>query len=98
MNNLKTTRVIYFCEKIDEWPIWSEKLLAKAKAKTKTYGFKHVMEEKLSISMADVDLDKVSDLGKKMSRSIILNEINCTELIISIDVSTSQYQSILIPS
>jgi hypothetical protein len=37
--------VIPFCGNGDEWPIWSEKFLAKAKR----YGFKDVLLGKLSI-------------------------------------------------
>jgi gag-polypeptide of LTR copia-type len=85
MTDLNTIRVIPFCGKVNEWPIWSEKFLAKAKR----YGFKDILVEKLSIPKADEDFDEVSDLGKKMSRSIELNEITYTELILSIDVKTS---------
>ena len=47
------------------------------------------MVGKLSIPKADEEFDEVSDLEKKMSRSIELNEIAYTELILSIDVKTS---------
>jgi hypothetical protein len=55
----------------------------------KRYGFKDVLIGKLSIPKADEEFDEVSDLGKRMSRSIELNEIAYTELILSIDVKTS---------
>jgi hypothetical protein len=82
ISNLNTIRVLPFCGKVDECPIWSEKFLAKAKR----YGFKDTLVGKLSIPRVDDVFDEVSDLGKKMSRSIKLNEIAYTELILSIDV------------
>jgi hypothetical protein len=44
---------------------------------------------KLSIHKADEKIDEVLDIGKKMARTIELNEISDTELIISIDVKAS---------
>ena len=43
MIDLNTIRVIPFCEKVDEWLIWSEKFLAKAKR----YGIRKVAHPKL---------------------------------------------------
>jgi hypothetical protein len=80
-----TIRVIPFCGKADEWPIWSEMFLAKAKR----CGFKDLLLGKLSIPKEDESFDKLSDIGKKKSRIIELNEIAFTELILSIDVKTS---------
>jgi hypothetical protein len=85
MTNLNTLRVIPFCRKVDEWPIWSEKFLAKFRR----YGFKDLLLGKLSIPKTDEELDEVSDIGKKMPRTIELNEIAYTELILFIDVRTS---------
>jgi hypothetical protein len=36
MTDVSTIRVIPFCGKVDAWPVWSKKFLAKAKR----YGFK----------------------------------------------------------
>ena len=85
MTDLNTIRVIPFCGKADEWPIWSEKFLAKAKR----YGFKDLLLGKLSIPTCDEEFDETSEIGKKKSRAIELNEIAYTELILSIDVKTS---------
>jgi hypothetical protein len=85
MNNFNTMRVISFCGKDDEWPIWGEKFLPKAKR----YGFKDLLLVKLSISKAEDKFDEVSDIGKKMARTIKLNEIAYTELILSVDVKAS---------
>jgi hypothetical protein len=43
----------------------------------------------LSIPKADEEFDEVSDLGKRISRSIKLNEIAYTEFILSIDVKSN---------
>jgi gag-polypeptide of LTR copia-type len=85
MTNLNTTRVIPFCRKVDEWPIWSEKFLAKSRR----YGFKELLLGKLSIPKADEEFDEVSDIERKTSRIIELNKIAYTELILFSDVKTS---------
>jgi hypothetical protein len=77
MTDLNTIRVIPFCGKADEWPIWNEKFMAKAKR----YGFKDVLTGKLSIPKADEEFDKDSDLGKKMLNAIKLNKVAYTELL-----------------
>ena len=78
MTDLNTIRVIPFCGTVDEWPIWSEKFLAKAKR----YGFKDLLLGKLSIPKVDESFDEVSDEGKKMSKIIELNEVDYIELIL----------------
>jgi hypothetical protein len=44
---------------------------------------------KFSIPKVDEDIDETSDIGKKKSIIIKLNEIAYTELILSIDLKTS---------
>jgi len=85
MTDLSTIRVIPFCGKVDEWPIWSEKFLSKAKR----CGFKELLLGKWSIPRADEEIDVTSDTGKEKSRIIEMNDIAFTELILSIDVTTS---------
>jgi gag-polypeptide of LTR copia-type len=85
MIDLSTIRVIPFCGKSDEWPIWSEKFMAKAKR----YGFKDVLTGKLSIPKVDEEFDEDSVTGKKMKNAIEVNELAYTELLLSIDVKTS---------
>jgi hypothetical protein len=53
MTDFSTIRVITFCGKVNEWPIWSEKFLAKAKR----YGFKDVLLGKLLILKIDESFD-----------------------------------------
>jgi hypothetical protein len=62
MADVSTIRVIPFCGKVDEWPVWSKKFLAKAKR----YGFKDLLQGKLSIPKFDESFDEDSDKGKKM--------------------------------
>jgi hypothetical protein len=85
MTDLNTIRVIPFCGKVDEWPIWSERFLAKSRR----FGFNDLLLGKLSIPTADEEIDEESESGKKKSAIIELNEIAYTELILSIDIKTS---------
>jgi hypothetical protein len=86
MNYLNTIRVIPFCGKVDEWPIWNERFLAKSRR----FGFKDFLLEKLSILTVNEAIDEGTEAGKKKSMTIKLNEIAYTELIVSIDVKTSR--------
>jgi hypothetical protein len=61
MTDMNAIRVIAFCDKVEEWPIWSERLLAKAKH----CGFKDLLLGKLSIPKVDEEIDDTSDIGKK---------------------------------
>jgi hypothetical protein len=84
MTDLNAIRVIPFCGKVNEWPIWSERFLAKSRR----FGFKDSLLGKLSIPTADEEIDEESESGKKKSAIIELNEIAYTELILSIDIKT----------
>ena len=86
MTDVSTIRVIPFSGKVDEWPVWSEKFLAKAKR----YGFKDLLQGKLSIPKFDESFDEDSDEGKKMLRNAEINEVAFTELILSIDTKSSE--------
>jgi hypothetical protein len=85
MTDLNTIRVISFLRKADEWPVWNEKFMAKAKR----YRFKDGLTGKLSIPKADEEFDKDLDMGKKMLNAVELNEVAYTELLLSIDVKAS---------
>jgi len=89
MTDLNTIRVISFCGKVDEWPIWCEKFLSKAKK----LGFKDLLLGRLTIPSSVEDFDNLSETGKEKSRIIELNEIAFTELILLIDVKTSSGKS-----
>ena len=58
-------------------------------SRQKRYGFKDLLLGKWSIPKSDKDFDDVSDEGKKNLKIIELHEIPYTELILSIDVKTS---------
>jgi hypothetical protein len=75
MTDLSTIRVIPFCGKSDEWPICSEKFLAKAKR----FGFKDVLVGNLSIPKSDDAFDEDSVTGKKVKNAIEVNELAYTE-------------------
>jgi hypothetical protein len=85
MTDMNAIRVIPFCSKVEEWTIWSKRILAKAKH----CGFKDLLLGKLSIPKVDEEIDEMSEIGKKKSIIIELNEIAYTELILSIDVKGS---------
>jgi hypothetical protein len=85
MTDMNPIRVIPFCSKVEEWPIWSKRFLAKAKH----CGFKNLLLGKLSIPKVDEEIDEMSDIGKKKSMIIKLNEIAYTELILLIEVKAS---------
>jgi hypothetical protein len=54
MTDMNTVRVIPFYEKVDEWPIWSERFLAKSRH----FGFKDLLLGKLSIPTVDENFDE----------------------------------------
>jgi hypothetical protein len=92
MTDMSTIRVIPFYGKVDEWPIWSERFLAKSRC----FGFKDLLLGKLSIPLVDEKFDEGTESGKKKSIAIEMNEIAYTELILSIDVMTSSGKVLLI--
>jgi hypothetical protein len=82
MTDMNAIRVIPFSGKVEEWPVWSKRSLAKAKR----CDFKELLLEKFSIPKVNEEIDETSDIGKKKSIIIELNEIGNTELILLIDV------------
>jgi hypothetical protein len=72
MTDMNDIRVIPFCGKVEEWPIWSERFLANAKS----YGFKDLLLGKLPIPKVDEEIDETSEIGKKKSIIIELNKIS----------------------
>jgi hypothetical protein len=92
ITNLNIIRVIPFCGKVDEWPIWSERFLAKSRR----FDFKDLSLEKMSIPVADKDTDGGTESGKKKFMTVRLNEMTYTELILLIDVKISSGKVTLI--
>jgi hypothetical protein len=85
MTDMNAIRVIPFYGKLEEWPIWSERFLAKAKR----CGFKDLLLGKLSITKVDEKIDEMPDNEKKKSIIIKSNEIAYTELILLININAS---------
>jgi hypothetical protein len=81
MTDLNTIRVMLFCGKADEWPIWSVSFLAKSRR----FGFKDLLLGKLSIIMVNEEIVEGSDSREK-SITIKMNEIAYIKLILLIDV------------
>jgi hypothetical protein len=63
---MNSIRVIPFCGKIEEWPIWSERFRAKAKG----CRFKDLLLGKLSIAKVDEEIDETSDIGRRSLSSL----------------------------
>jgi hypothetical protein len=61
MTDMNAIRVIPFCGKVEEWPIWSERFLDK----TKRCCFKDLLLGKLSIPKVDQDIDETSDMERR---------------------------------
>jgi hypothetical protein len=85
MSDLSTIRVLSFSGSKDEWPTWSEKFLAKAKRS----GIKDVLLGKALVPKPSEVFYENTDEGERMLRIIDLNEMAFTELVMSIDVSSS---------
>jgi len=85
MTDISAIRVLNFSGKKDEWPSWSEKFLAKAKRS----GTKDVLLGRIQIPKTLDFVDEKTEEGKKQLKIIDLNELAFTELILSIDVSSS---------
>jgi hypothetical protein len=66
MTDLNSIRVILFCAKVDEWAIWRERILSKAKR----CGFKDLLLGKLFITKGDKEIIQLTDDGN--SKSIII--------------------------
>jgi hypothetical protein len=82
---LSAIQVLRFSGSKDEWPTWREECLAKAKRS----GTRDVFLGKVLIPKSSEVFDEKTDEGKRMLRIINLNEMAFTELVLSIDVSSS---------
>ena len=85
MSDISAIRVLNFTGKKEEWSTWSEKFLAKARRS----GIKDVLLGKVTIPKTNEEINEKTDEGKIMMKIFDLNELAYTELISSIDVSTS---------
>ena len=85
MSDISAIRVLHFTGKKEEWSTWSEKFLAKARRS----GIKDVLLGKVAIPKNNEEINEKTDEGKIMMKIFDLNELAYTELILSIDVRTS---------
>jgi hypothetical protein len=85
MSDLSAFRVPNFSGRKEEWPIWSEKFLAKAKRS----GIKDVLLGTLQIPKTSEKLEEKSEKGRRMMKNADLNKLALKELILSIDLSNS---------
>jgi hypothetical protein len=85
MNDLRPINVILFYGKSEEWPTWSEKVLAKARR----YGFKDLLLGKVKVPKTDEDYNMESEEGKTLTIIADMNKLAYTELILLIEDKTS---------
>ena len=85
MTDFSAFRVLNFAGRKPEWPTWSEKLFAKAKHS----GIKVVLLGKVALPKNSDVINERTEEEERMMRSPGLNGIAFTELVISIDVSSS---------
>ena len=79
--NEKTIRVLPFNGKKENWSVWEEKFLARAKRK----GYKKVLLGKETAPKDSETIDERTDAGKEKKRLKDANELGFEELILSID-------------
>jgi hypothetical protein len=85
ISDISAIRVLNFTGEKEEWSLWSEKFLAKARRS----GVKDILLGKLTIPKTNDEVNEETDKGKTMMKIFDLNELAYTELILSIDVKTS---------
>jgi hypothetical protein len=86
MTDVSAIGVLNFSGRKEEWPIWSEKFLAKAKRS----GIMNVLLGKIEIPTSLDLFDKKTKEEKRLLCITDLNEIAFTELILSIDMNNSK--------
>jgi hypothetical protein len=85
MSDFSSIQVLRFSGKKDEWPIWSEKLLTKAKCS----GYKDVLLGNIDIPKSGEEINEKTEEEKVLINNANLNEMAYTELILSIYVRRS---------
>lgn len=73
MTDLNNIKVIPFCSKVDEWPIWIDRPLAKSER----HGFKDLLLGEVPIPKEDEEFDEVSyiKLNEMCTQSLFCPEI-----------------------
>ena len=85
MSEINTIRVLNFTGKKDDWSTWSGKFLAKAKRS----GTKDALLGRIDIPKTLDSIDEKAEEGKRLLKALELDELAFTELVLSIDVSSS---------
>ena len=83
-NNEKTIRILPFNGKKENWSVWEEKFLARAKRK----GYKNILLKKETAPKDNETIDLTTDAGKAKKKLQDANELGYEELILSIDGKT----------
>ena len=82
MSDQSAIRVLIFSGIKEDWSIWSERFLAKAKR----HGYKDVLLGKEVIPKSNEVIDEKTAEGKEKSKIVELNELAYSELVLSMDV------------
>jgi hypothetical protein len=82
MSDQSAIRVLTFSGLKEDWSIWSERFLAKAKR----HGYKDVLLGKQEIPKSDETFDERTAEGRAKSKIVELNELAYSELVLSMDV------------
>jgi hypothetical protein len=82
MSDQSAIRVLIFLGNKDDWPIWSERFLAKAKRQ----GYKDLLHGKCVVPKNNEVIDDKTDVGKAKSKILDANELAYTKLVLSMDV------------
>jgi hypothetical protein len=85
MIGISALRVLNFTGKKEEWSTWSEKFLTKGRG----LGIKDILLDKVIIPNTNEEVNEKTDEGKSKLKISDSNELDYTELILSIDVRTS---------
>ena len=80
-NNKRSIRILPFNGKQENWSIWEEKFLARAKRK----GYKNILLAKEVAPKDSVAIDTSTSAGKEQMRKRDANELAFEELILSIE-------------
>ena len=80
-NNERSIRILPFNGKQENWSIWEEKFLARAKRK----GYKNILLAKEVAPKDSVMIDTSTSAGKEQMRQRDANELAFEELILSIE-------------
>jgi hypothetical protein len=85
MSDISAIRILSFTAKKEEWSIWSEKFLSKARIS----GIKDILLGRVAIPKTNEENNDKTDEGKSNLKISDLNELDCTKLTLFINFRTS---------